>query len=64
MNDAVHQLIQVILQGVTWVLRTIERIWVCLVMVEVVLMLARSVSLSTCPGVVKSPECGVKLSRM
>ena len=28
MNDAVHQLIQVILQGVTWVLRTIERLWV------------------------------------
>lgn len=28
MNDAVHQLIQVILQGVTWVLRTIEKLWV------------------------------------
>jgi hypothetical protein len=28
MNDAVHQLMQVILQGVTWVLRTIERLWV------------------------------------
>src|SRR5207245_1784860 len=28
MNDAIHQLIQVILQGVTWVLRTIERVWV------------------------------------
>jgi hypothetical protein len=28
MNDAIHQLIQVILQGVTWVLRTIERLWV------------------------------------
>jgi len=28
MNDSVHQLMQVILQGVTWVLRTIERIWV------------------------------------
>jgi hypothetical protein len=27
MNDAIHQLIQVILQGVTWVLRTIERLW-------------------------------------
>ena len=28
MNDAIHQLMQVILQGVTWVLRTIERLWV------------------------------------
>jgi len=28
MNDAIHQLMQVILQGVTWVLRTIERVWV------------------------------------
>jgi len=28
MNEAVHQLMQVILQGVTWVLRTIERLWV------------------------------------
>jgi hypothetical protein len=28
MNDAVHQLIQVILQGVTWVLHTIEKLWV------------------------------------
>lgn len=28
MNDAVRQLLQVILQGVTWVLRTIERLWV------------------------------------
>jgi hypothetical protein len=28
MNDAIHQLIQVILQGVTWVLHTIERLWV------------------------------------
>jgi len=28
MNDTVHQLMQVILQGVTWVLRTIERLWV------------------------------------
>jgi len=28
MNDTIHQLIQVILQGVTWVLRTIERLWV------------------------------------
>jgi len=28
MNDAVHQLMQVILQGVSWVLRTIERVWV------------------------------------
>jgi magnesium-transporting ATPase (P-type) len=27
MNDAIHQLMQVILQGVTWVLRTIERLW-------------------------------------
>ena len=28
MNDAIHPLMQVILQGVTWVLRTIERLWV------------------------------------
>jgi len=28
MNDAIHQLTQVILQGVTWVLHTIERLWV------------------------------------
>ena len=28
MNEAVHQLMQVILQGVTWVLHTIERLWV------------------------------------
>jgi hypothetical protein len=28
MNDAVHQLMQVILQGVSWVLHTIERLWV------------------------------------
>jgi hypothetical protein len=28
MNESVHQLMQVILQGVSWVLRTIERVWV------------------------------------
>lgn len=28
MNDAVHQLFQLILQGVTWVLRTLEKLWV------------------------------------
>ncbi|MEA2939222.1 MAG: hypothetical protein QOC56_2726 [Alphaproteobacteria bacterium] len=28
MNDAVHQLLQLILQGLTWVLRTIESLWV------------------------------------
>src|SRR4051812_19318332 len=28
MNDAVHQFLQLILQGLTWVLRTIEKIWV------------------------------------
>jgi hypothetical protein len=28
MNEAVHQLLQLILQGFTWVLRTIEALWV------------------------------------
>jgi len=28
MNEAVHQLLQLILQGLTWVLRTIETLWV------------------------------------
>jgi CHASE2 domain-containing sensor protein len=28
MNDAVHQLLQVVLQGLTWVMRTIETLWV------------------------------------
>jgi hypothetical protein len=28
MNEAVHQLLQVILQGLTWVLKTIEALWV------------------------------------
>jgi len=28
MNDAVHQLLQLILQGLTWFMRTIEAIWV------------------------------------
>lgn len=28
MNDAVHQLLQVVLQGITWVFRTIETLWV------------------------------------
>jgi len=28
MNEAVRQLLQLILQGITWVLRTIERLWV------------------------------------
>ena len=28
MNDAVHQLLQLILQGLTWVLRTIEALWI------------------------------------
>jgi hypothetical protein len=28
MNDAVHQLLQVILQGLTWVMRTTETLWV------------------------------------
>lgn len=27
MNEAVHQLLQLILQGITWVLRTIEMLW-------------------------------------
>jgi len=27
MNDAVHQLFQIILQGITWVLRTLEKLW-------------------------------------
>jgi hypothetical protein len=27
MQQAVHQLIQLILQGLTWFLRTIERLW-------------------------------------
>jgi hypothetical protein len=28
MNEAVHRLLQVILQGLTWVMRTIETLWV------------------------------------
>ncbi len=28
MNDAVHQLVQLIIQGLTWVLRTLEKLWV------------------------------------
>jgi hypothetical protein len=28
MNQAVHQLLQLILQGVTWVLRTVDALWV------------------------------------
>jgi len=28
MNQSVHQLLQLILQGITWVVRTIERLWV------------------------------------
>jgi hypothetical protein len=28
MNEAIHQLLQLILQGFTWVLRTIEVLWV------------------------------------
>jgi len=28
MNEAVHQLLQLILQGITWVLRTLEKLWV------------------------------------
>lgn len=28
MNQAVHQLLQLILQGLTWVVRTIEALWV------------------------------------
>jgi hypothetical protein len=28
MKDAVHQLLQLILQGFTWVLRTIEALWI------------------------------------
>jgi len=28
MKEAVHQLMQLILQGFTWVLRTIEALWV------------------------------------
>ena len=28
MNQAVHQLLQLILQGITWVLKTIETLWV------------------------------------
>jgi hypothetical protein len=28
MNEAIHQLLQLILQGFTWVLRTIEALWV------------------------------------
>ena len=27
MNEAIRQLIQLILQGITWVLRTIEKLW-------------------------------------
>jgi hypothetical protein len=28
MNQSIHQLLQVILQGISWVLRTIEMLWV------------------------------------
>ena len=28
MNDAVHQLLQVVLQGITWAFRTIETLWI------------------------------------
>jgi hypothetical protein len=28
MNQSVHQLLQVILQGISWVLRTIEELWI------------------------------------
>src|SRR5260370_37341358 len=28
MNQSIHQLLQVILQGISWVLRTIETLWV------------------------------------
>jgi len=28
MNDAIHQFLQLILQGLTWLLRTIEALWV------------------------------------
>lgn len=28
MNEAVHQLLNLILQGITWVLRTLEALWV------------------------------------
>jgi CHASE2 domain-containing sensor protein len=28
MNEAVHQLLQLILQGLAWFLRTIETLWV------------------------------------
>ncbi len=28
MNQAVHQLLQIILQAITWVLKTIEALWV------------------------------------
>jgi hypothetical protein len=28
MNNAVHQLVQLILQGITWVLRTAEALWI------------------------------------
>jgi hypothetical protein len=28
MNQSIHQLLQVILQGISWVLRTIEALWV------------------------------------
>ena len=28
MNDSVHQLLQVVLQGITWVFKTIEALWV------------------------------------
>ncbi len=28
MNDAFHQLLQLILQGLNWVMRTLEKIWV------------------------------------
>ncbi len=28
MNESVHQLLQLILQGITWVLKTVETLWV------------------------------------
>ena len=28
MNNAVHQLVQLILQGITWVLKTAEALWI------------------------------------
>ena len=28
MNEAIHQLLQLILQGLTWVVKTVEALWV------------------------------------